>query len=211
VSTNLKDATFTKSERTLRVMCRFPSVLFACTLLCSCGSRDPRLNQPVQTEPQYRPLTLAQIPQNTEEERVLAAYKHYYERFRNLENFNANLPIREEARLAQDYVNARDAFNDWLQFVTDSIQEQTEPKSDDQLPEFRYRDHADAALGAMRTLDADLFEFMHIQSPNVVRHSLAAEQPYDLGLKLWSRFNGLSSDNARIAGTLFAQYSWAKP
>jgi hypothetical protein len=147
-----------KSKKKLRVMCRFPSVLFVCTLLCSCGSGDPRLNQSVQTEPQYRALTLAQIPQNTEEERVLAAYKHYYERFRSLENFNATLPIREEARLAQDYVNARDAFNDWLQFVTDSIQEQSELKSDDALPEFRYRYHADAALSAMRTLDADLLD-----------------------------------------------------
>jgi hypothetical protein len=195
-------------------MCRFPSVLFVCTLLCSCGSRDPRLNQTVQTEPQYRAFTLGHIPQNTQEERVLAAYKHYYERFRNLDNFNAKLPIREEARLAEDYVNARDAFNDWLQFVTDTIQEQSELKSEDALPEFRYRDHADAALSAMRRLDADLLEFMHIQRPNIFEDavSLAAERPYDLGLELCSRFNGLSSDNARIAGTdLFAQYSWAKP
>jgi hypothetical protein len=196
------------------VMCMFPSVLSVCTFLCSCSSRDPRLNQTVQTEPQYRGLTLGQIPHNTEEERVLAAYKRYYERFRNIENFNVNLPIREEARLAQDYVNASDAFNDWLQFVTDSIQEQSQLKSEDALPEFRYRDHADVALSAMRRLDADLLEFMHIQRPNVVEDSvsLAAEPPYELGLKLSSRFNGLSSDNARIAGTdLFARYSWAKP
>jgi hypothetical protein len=211
---NMQKLPISKSWGKLWVMCLFPSVLIVCTFLCSCSSRDPRVNQTVHAEPQYRAFTLAQIPHHTDEERVLAAYKHYYERFRNIENFNANLPIREEARLAEDYENARDTFNHWLQFVTDSIQEQSELKSEDPLPEFRYRDQADLALSAMRSLDADLLQFVDIQRPNVVEDSVsfAAEPPYDLGLKLYSRFNGLDSDNARIAGTdLFVQYSWAKP
>ena len=202
-----------KAREELWLTCLFPSVLLACTLLCSCSSRDPRLNQTVQTEPQYR-APLGQFPHHTEEERALAAYKDYYERFRNLQTFNANLPIREEARLAEDFENARDAFNQWLHFVTDSIQKQDELEHEGAAPEFRYRQHADAALSAMSKLDADLFEFMHMQKPNLVEDSvsLAAEPPYDLGRKLRSRFNGLSSDNARIAGTdLFVQYSWAKP
>jgi hypothetical protein len=143
---------------------------------------------------------------------VLAAYKDYYERFRKPEKFN--LSIREEARLAEDFENARKAFNSWLQFVTDTIQEQDELEPEGAAPEFRYRLHADVALSAMSRFDADLLEFLHIQKPNLVEDSvsLAAEPPYDLGRKLRSRFDGLSSDNARIAGTdLFAQYSWAKP
>lgn len=145
---------------------------------------------------------------------MLAAYKDYYEGFRNPEKFNANLPIREEARLAEDFENARKAFNRWLQFVTDTIQGQDELEPVGAAPEFRYRQLADVALSAMSRLDADLFEFMHIQKPSLVEDSvsLAAEPPYDLGRNLRIRFDGLSSDNARIAGTdLFEQYSWAKP
>jgi hypothetical protein len=200
-----------KGERWLK--CLFPSVLFVSALLCSCSSRDPRLNRTVRPEPQYRAPALGQFPHHTEQERVLAAYKDYYERLRS-QTFKANLPIREEARLAEDFENARDAFNRWLQFVTDTIQEQGELEHEGAAPEFSYRHRADVALSAMSRLDGDLLEFRHIQKPNLVEDSvsLAAEPPYDLGRKLRSRFDGLSSDNARIAGTdLLAQYSWAKP
>ena len=60
----------------------------------------------------------------------------------------------------------------------------------------------------------DFVEWPRYQKPNLVDDSvsLAAEPPFDLGRNLRIRFDGLSSDNARIAGTdLFDQYSWAKP
>jgi hypothetical protein len=37
-----------------------------------------------------------------------------------------NLPVRDAAMLARDYDDARGAFNEWLHFVTDTIEQQSD-------------------------------------------------------------------------------------
>ena len=105
------------------------------------------------------------------------------------------------------------AFNQWLQFVTDSIQEQSELEPKGAAPEFRYREKADATLSAINKLDADLLVLLQAQRPELLEGSisLSLQQPYELGQRLRNRFKDLKSEDAIIAGTeLFSQYAWPK-
>lgn len=111
--------------------------LLGCIFMASCSPRHRIPNQTPPTEPAPGLRTLGEIPHHSEEEQEVAAYRQYYERFRNIGN-DANLSIRDEARLAEDYLNAMQAFNQWLQFVTDSIQDQSALEPKGAAPGFRY-------------------------------------------------------------------------
>jgi hypothetical protein len=124
--------------------------------------------------------------------------------------------------LSQDYANAREAFNYWLWFVTDSVKAQSEselePPSSDvepgKHPTHRlylgeYRSRATEALSAIRTFDSDLRDALHIPIP--AEFSAASANPYSLGYDIVRAFSRLGPDNARIAGDeLMNSYSWVK-
>ena len=151
---------------------------------------------------------------------MLAKYKDHYEQFRHVENLRANLSIQQEARLSQDYANAREAFNYWLWFVTDSVKAQSELEppgfavEPGKQPTHRhyvgwYRSRATEALSAIRTFDSDLNDTLHISRPAEL--SFVTAEPYSLGYDIVHTFSRLGPDNARIAGDeLMGSYSWAR-
>jgi hypothetical protein len=151
---------------------------------------------------------------------MLAKYKHHYEQFRLVENHYSNLSIQQEARLSEDYANAREAFNYWLWFVTDAVKSQSElepPGSDvepGKHPAHRhyvgeYRSRATEASSAIRTFDSDLNNVLHIPVPD--DFSSASAQPYSLGYDIVRAFSRLGPENAWIAGDeLMGSYSWVK-
>jgi hypothetical protein len=91
--------------------------------LIACSSRIP---PPIVVPATPGDESALAIPRDTEEEHILAKYKHHYEQFRHVDDSYSNLSIQQEARLSQDYANAREAFNYWLWFVTDSVKTQSE-------------------------------------------------------------------------------------
>jgi hypothetical protein len=185
-----------------------------CGFLIGCGTRIPR---PIVVPATPSDESVLAIPRDTEAEHLLAKYKHHYEQFRHVENLHSNLSIQQEARLAQDYANACEAFNYWLWFVTDSVKARSElepPGSDvepGKHPTHRhyvgeYRSRATDALSAIRTFDSDLSDALHISGP-----ASAPGDPYSLGYDIVHTFSRLGPDNARIAGDeLMQSYSWAK-
>jgi hypothetical protein len=201
-----------------KVSGRVFSVVLTTCVLFSCSSRDPRLSQIPQTnEPNRTSQVLGDFPRHTEEENLLAEYKHHYEWFKDHppETYSS-LSIEDEAKLFRDYANARDAFNDWLTFVTEKIEQQSQLILPDDPPKVGYRrrphyhDYAEAALGAIRKLDEDLVELFHIERPSFL--SLETNQPYDLGRRLRTEFDNLDEDNAWMAGTeMFKNFYWDKP
>ena len=147
---------------------------------------------------------------------MLTAYKQYYEQFRYVEKFVPDLPIRREAALSRDYAEARTAFNEWLQFVTDTIQQQSylEPELDDPSfkrdtraqPRTEYRertDRLDAALARFnRDLETDVPKATGLQ---------ANQTPYQLGHRLVTDFSNLNLEAATTLGQeLLLAYSWEK-
>src|SRR6516225_3623550 len=100
-----------------------PIALATCGFLIACSSRIP---QPIVVPAPPSDESVLTIPRDTEVEQILAKYKHHYEQFRYIEDRYPNLSIQQEARLSQDYANAREAFNYWLWFVTDSVKAQSE-------------------------------------------------------------------------------------
>jgi hypothetical protein len=195
------------------------TALVTCGFLTGCSTRTPR---PIVVPSTPTDETVLAIPRDTKEEQILAKYKHHYEQFRHIENRYPNLSIQQEARLSQDYANARDAFNYWLWFVTDSVKAQSEsalepPDSDiepGKHPTHRhypgeYRSRATEALSAIRTFDSDLRDALHIPIP--ADFSSASAEPYSLGYDVVRAFSSLGPDNARIAGDeLMNSYSWVK-
>ena len=192
--------------------------LFALSMyawLTGCSSRTPR---PVSVPATPNDESVLAIPRDTMAERILAEYKNHYEQFRNFENHDSNLSIQQEARLAQDYAKAREAFNYWLWYVTDSVKAQSElepPGSDvepGKHPTHRryvgeYRSRATEALSRIRTFDSDLRDMLHIAVPSDLSSTWA--EPYSLGHSVVHTFGGLGQDNAQIAGDeLMESYSW---
>jgi hypothetical protein len=167
---------------------------------------------PPHTESSRSLRTLGEIEHNSEEESTVAAYKRYYERFRNIEKINPSLPIREEAKLADEYLNARDAFNQWLQFVTGSIQEQDKLEPSGAASEFPYRERADAAATAISKLDDDVLQILHEQKPLNDSDTVDPRELYALGQRVRKRFDLLKPEDAVMAGKeLFEEYAWSKP
>ena len=189
--------------------------LLAYGWLTGCSLRSP---QPVSVPATPNDESGLAIPRDTKEEHVLAEYKHHYERFRNFENHDSNLSIQQEARLAQDYAKAREGFNYWLWYVTDSVKAQSElepPGSDvepGKHPTHRryvgeYRSRANEALSAIRIFDSDLRAMLHIPVPTEL--SSTSAEPYALGHSVVHAFSRLGPDNAQIAGDeLMESYSW---
>ena len=183
--------------------------------LTDCGSRTPR---PVSVPATPNDESVLAIPRDTQAERILAEYKHHYGQFRNFENHDSSLSIQQEARLARDYANAREAFNYWLWYVTDSVKAQAElepPGSDvepGKHPMHRryageYRSRATEALSTIRTFDSDLRDMLHIAVPSEL--SATSAEPYSLGHSVVHTFSRLGQDNAQIAGDeLMESYSW---
>ena len=196
-----------------------PIVLATCGLLIACSSRSP---QPIVVPAPPSDESVLAIPRDTEVEQILEQYKHHYEQFRHVEDRYPDLSIQQEARLSQDYANAREAFNYWLWFVTDSVKAQS--KSELEPPDSyiepgkhsthrhylgEYRSRATEALSAIRTFDSDLLDTLHIPIP--AEFSSASAEPYSLGYDIVRAFSHLGPDNARIAGDeLMNSYSWVK-
>ena len=190
------------------------AALVTCVFLIGCTTRIPR---PIVVPATPSDESVLAIPRDTEAEHVLAKYKHHYEQFRHVESLHSNLSIRQEARLAQDYANASEAFNYWLWFVTDSVKAQSElepPGSDvepGKHPTHRHYvgEYPSRATDAIRTFDSDLSDALHISGPAEL--SSAPGDPYALGYDIVRTFSRLGPDNARIAGDeLMQSYSWAK-
>jgi hypothetical protein len=191
--------------------------LVTCGLLIACSARIPQPS--VVPAPPSDESVLA-IPRDTEVEHILAQYKRYYEQFRHVEDRYPDLSIQQEARLSQDYANAREAFNYWLWFVSDSVKGQSElepPGSDiepGKHPTHRpyvgeYRSRAIEALSAIRTFNSDLRDLLHIPVPADL--SSGSAEPYSLGYDIVHAFGRLGPENARIAGDeLMDSYSWVK-
>ena len=191
--------------------------LVTCGFLIGCSSRTP---PPIVVPATPRDESVLAIPRDTEEEHILAKYKHHYEQFRHVDDRYSNLSIQQEARLSQDYTNAREAFNYWLWFVTDSVKTQSElepPGSDiepGKHPTHRpyvgeYRSRATQALSAIRTFNSDLRDVLHIAVPAEL--SSGSAEPYSVGYDIVHAFSRLGPDNARIAGDeLMGSYSWVK-
>jgi len=147
---------------------------------------------------------------------MLTAYKQYYEQFRHVEEVVPNLPIKREAALSGDYADARTAFNEWLQFVTDTIQQQSylEPELDD--PTFKRDTRAEAKTAYReRTdhLDAALARFNRDLQTDVPRATefQANLTPYQLGHRLVNVFSNLTQDTATMLGQeLLLSHSWEK-
>ena len=186
-------------------------------VLVGCSTRIP---QPIVVPAPPSDESVLAIPRDTEVEHKLAQYKHRYEQFRHVEERYPDLSIQLEARLSQDYANAREAFNYWLWFVTDSVKAQSElepPGSDiepGKHPTHRpyvgeYRSRATEALSAIRTFDSDLRDVLHI--PLAAEFSSGSAEPYSLGYDIVRAFGRLGPENARIAGDeLMGSYSWVK-
>jgi hypothetical protein len=191
------------------------SVIFV--LLMGCSSRNPR---PVSVPSIPSDQSVLAIPRDTEAERMLAKYKHHYEQYRYVENHYSNLSIQQEARLSKDYANAREAFNYWLWFVTDTVRSQSElePSGSDiepgKHPTHRhyvgeYRSRATSASSAIRAFNSDLNEMLRIPVPN--DFSSVSADPYSLGYDIVRAFGRLRPENAWIAGDeLMDSYSWAQ-
>ena len=191
--------------------------LATCGLLIACSSR---IRQPIVVLVPPSDKSVLAIPRDTEVEQILAQYKHHYEQFRHVEDRYPDLSIQQEARLSQDYANAREAFNYWLWFVTDSVKAQSElepPGSDiepGKHPTHRpyvaeYRSRATEALSAISTFNSDLRDLLHISVP--AEFSSASAEPYSLGYDIVHAFGRLGPENARIAGDeLMGSYSWVK-
>jgi len=151
---------------------------------------------------------------------MLAKYKHHYEQFRYVENHYSNLSIQQEGRLSKDYANAREAFNYWLWFVTDTVRSQSElePSGSDvepgKHPTHRhyigeYLSRATSASSAIRTFNSDLNDMLHIPVPNDLSSDSA--DPFSLGYDIVRAFGRLRPENAWIAGDeLMDSYSWVK-
>jgi hypothetical protein len=188
-----------------------------CSLLIGCSARNPR---PLFVSPTPSDESVLAIPRDTEEEHILAKYKHHYEQFRHVENRYPNLSIQQEARLSEDYAHACEAFNYSLWFVTDTVKAQSElePPGSDVEPGKHathrhyvgeYRSRATEALSALRTFDSDLSDVLHIPLPTEL--FFAPAEPYALGYDILGAFSRLGPDNARIAGDqLMSSYSWVK-
>jgi hypothetical protein len=186
-------------------------------LLTGCSSRNPRPG----FVPEHPNIGSANtIPRGSDEEHALAEYKSYYERFRIVETVDSSLSIQQEAKLTEEYANAREAFDYWLWFVADSIQQQSElePEGPDIVPSrhrtkphhaTEYRDRAEAALYAIDTFDKDLSEILQTQKPPEL--SSRAAQPYSLGYRLVTVFSHLDLETAQIAAEeLKSSYFWNK-
>jgi hypothetical protein len=178
-------------------------------VLCSCSSRSSRTSREIQDGPKYEPLTLRSIPHHTEAEVDLNEYIQHYQQFRNVMKLSS-VQIREQAMLAKDYEDARRTFNDWLHFVTDTIEQQSDLEREGAPAEFLYTNRADAATVAIRKLDADLQRFDTVEPSQTSNPQTSGEMPlYDLGRLLRKTYDRLNSDDARIASVdLFERYSW---
>ena len=186
-------------------------------LLTGCSTRNPR---PVFVPQVPNSGSSKVIPRGTVEEHTLAAYKSYYEQFRHIPSVDSTLSIQQEAKLSEEYANAREAFNYWLWFVTDNIQKQSEleppgaeaepPRRRTKHPVSEYRARGTAALSAVRAFDTDLREILHVDKPPEL--SSPPAEPYSLGYSLVTVFDDLRPDRAQIAGEeLMRSYSWDKP
>ena len=144
-------------------------------MLCSCTSRTSRTTRGLQQGPKYEPLTLRSIPHHTEAEHVLNQYERHYDQFRKVMKLG-NLQIRDEATLARDYDEARRAFNEWLQFVTDTIEQQSDLEREGAPPEFRYSERANLAMAAIKKLDADLLKHGSTAEPQQTTDSRPIHQ-----------------------------------
>ena len=194
-----------------------PIALATCGFLIACSSRIP---QPIVVPQPPSDESVLAIPRDTEVEQILAQYKHHYEQFRHVEDRYPDLSIQQEARLSQDYANAREAFNYWLWFVTDSLKAQSElepPGSDiepGKHPTHRpyvaeYGSRATDALSAIRTFNSDLRDLLLIPVPADL--SSGSTEPYSLGYDIVHAFGLLGPENARMAGDeLIGSYSWVK-
>lgn len=194
------------------------TALVTCGFLAGCSTRIP---PPIVVPATPNNESALAIPRNTDGEDILAKYKQHYEQFRRIEDRYSNLSIQQEARLDQDYANAREAFNYWLSFVTDSVKGESElepPGSDvepGKHPTHRlyvgeYRSRAIKALFAIHTFDSDLRDVLHIPIP--AEFSSGSAEPYSLGYDIVHAFSRLGPDNAQIAGDeLTRSYAWVKP
>jgi hypothetical protein len=98
---------------TLRMICR-AGIFGCCILLAGCSERSPlqaSSPEPTSANPSQ---SLRHLSERAVEDRTLAEYKRYYERFRHSEDVQSALPIQQEATLARDYAVAREEFHSWL-------------------------------------------------------------------------------------------------
>jgi hypothetical protein len=194
------------------MICRAWSVFGCCILLAGCSARNAHLGSSTQATSAQPSLSLGSISEHGSlQERNLAEYKRYYERFRHIDDVQSALPIQLEARLTRDYVVAREEFHSWLWFVTDTIQQQSqlEPAFREGQPDNEYCQRTARAADALSAFDRDLrglpFD-RRAESPFSSERRL-----YELGRSLIVTFSNLDLDNARIAGEeLLTKYSWDK-
>jgi len=198
-----------KAARTMP-MVRRAEIVFGCfVLLTGCSARNARQGSsppiPVQGS------TLRSTAAQPLEDRSLAEYKRYYERFRHIEDVKSDLPIQQEARLARDYASAREEFHSWLWFVTDTIQQQSqlEPAFREGLPDNEYCKRTARASAALGAFNRDLSD---LSIPRSAEPPLSSErQLYELGRNLVVTFSNLDVDNAQIVGEeLLTKYSWER-
>ena len=192
-----------------RLICQAVTVFACCVLLADCSARNHRQGSSSQPTPAYHSLSPASISEHALEERSLADYKRYYERFRHIEDVHSALPIQQEARLAQDYAVAREEFHSWLWFVADTIQQQSqlEPAFREGQPDNEYVQRTARASAAMNAFDRDLRDVL--PDRNAEPSFSSERQLYELGRTLVVTFSNPGPDSARIAGEeLLTKYSW---
>ncbi len=195
---------------TLRMICR-AGIFGCCILLAGCSERSPlqaSSPQPTSANPSQ---SLRHLSERAVEDRTLAEYKRYYERFRHIEDVQSTLPIQQEATLARDYAVAREEFHSWLWFVTDTIQQQSqlEPPFREGQPDNEYCQRTARAAAALSAFDRDLSDLPYARRAEPAFSS--EPRLYELGRSLTVTFSNLDPDNARTAGEeLLTKYSWDK-
>lgn len=183
---------------------RIVQALGACVFLAGCSARNPRPSA-TSTVP-FLDFSLTSIPHDTEEEQILREYKRHYEQFRDVGQLNA--AAQEEATLLHDYYDAQRAWEQWLSFVTDTIEQQSALEAGG--TPFEYSERSQTLLAAIKKLDLDSSEALHVRIPSEL-DSVLGEQPDQLGHRLVARFSHLNPDAAQTAAReLFEKYEWRR-
>src|SRR5690349_13224111 len=177
-------------------------------LLCGCPRHASGPLVPVSLSRFEQSLSYCVISHPTDEERLLREYKKYYEQFALRNIGTGDLTLDEEAQLKRDYHDASWAFNYWLSYVADTVnqQEQLEPAGE-KATEYSMR--ADAAVATIGKLNEDASKILRLQPP--VWFAKRSNQPYSLGYKLVGRFACLGTEGSfSEASDLSTTYSWQK-
>ncbi len=176
------------------------------TELGSCSARNPRPST-TSTVP-FLDFSLTSVPQDTEEEQILSEYKRHYEGFRDVGQLNAAVSAQDEATLLHDYYDAQRAWEQWLSFVADTIEQESALEAGG--TPFEYSQRSQTLLAAIKKLDQDSSEVLHVRMPAELV-SVVGEQPDQLGHRLVTRFSHLTPDAAQTAAReLDEKYKWRR-